>query len=66
MHALVTALEGLIAFGSAGAVLTRAVRRREDRVAWALLGAALALCVIGGMVMSALADRKSTRLNSSH
>ncbi len=49
------ALEGLVAIGSSGAALTRAARRREDRVAWALLGLALALCVIGGMVMSAMA-----------
>ncbi len=49
------ALAGLVAIGSAGAALTRAARRREDRPAWTLLGLALALCVIGGMVMSVMA-----------
>ena len=48
-----TALEGLIAVGSSAAALTRAAKRREDRLAWTLLGVALALCVIGGMVLEA-------------
>jgi diguanylate cyclase (GGDEF)-like protein len=51
---LVPALEGLIAVGSSAAVLIRAAKRREDRVAWMLLGLALAACVIGGLVMSAM------------
>ena len=49
------ALEGLIAVGSSAAALTRAAKRREDRAAWTLLGLALAACVIGGLVMSAMA-----------
>jgi diguanylate cyclase (GGDEF)-like protein len=50
---------GLIAVGSSAAALTRAVKRREDRAAWALLGLALAMCVIGGMVMSAMSGPDS-------
>ncbi len=47
------ALEGLIAVGSSAAALTRAAKRREDRLAWTLLGLALAMCVIGGVVLAA-------------
>jgi diguanylate cyclase (GGDEF)-like protein len=51
----VPALQGLVAVGSTAAVLARAARRREDRAAWLLLGLALAMCVVGGAVLSAIA-----------
>ncbi len=49
------ALQGLLAVGSTAALFARAARRREDRFAWLLMGLALAVCVVGGIVLSAIA-----------
>ncbi len=46
------ALEGTVAVGSTAITLARAAKRRDDRGAWLLLGLALALNVVGGLVLS--------------